>query len=60
MKSSWEMISGKKVMFANYDHLTIDELRAEMKEVEKEVVKEPVGSVLLLVNILGTIITPES
>jgi hypothetical protein len=60
MKSVWETINGKKILLARYDHLTLDELRLEMKDVEKQVVSQPEGSVLLLINIVGTIITPES
>jgi hypothetical protein len=59
MKSGWEIYKGKKVLFARYDHLTFEEMHAEIKFVEKEVVQQPADSVLSVINVTGTIITPS-
>jgi hypothetical protein len=60
MKSYWETYKGKKIFYARYDHLTIEAVRTEVVDVEKEMLKSPLGSVLLLVETTGTIISPEA
>ncbi len=60
MKSVWETHKGKKIFYARYDHLSLEEVRSEVAAVEKEMLKQPPDSVLLLVDITGTIISPEA
>jgi len=60
MKSVWENFKGRNILMARYDHLTLEELRVEMGEAVQEVNKCPPGSVLLLVNVVGTLISPEA
>ena len=60
MQSTWETHKGKKIFFARYGHLTIEDYRAEIDAVEKEMLRQPRDSVLLLVDIAGLIITPEA
>ncbi len=59
MKSSWETHKGKKIFFARYDHLPIDEYRAEIVAVEQELFQQPKSSVMLLVDTSGTLLSPE-
>jgi hypothetical protein len=58
MKSCWETFKGKRLFYAHYEHLTLSELRVEMDAAEKETLKQPRDSVLLLVGTAGTIVTP--
>jgi threonine aldolase len=60
MKSYWENYKGKKIFFARYDHLSIEQVRTEVVDVEREMLKSPPASVLLLVETTGTIISPEA
>ncbi len=60
MKSGWEIYKGKRIFRGRYDHLTLDEIRAEVSAVEKEMVQQPVDSVLLLVESAGTDASPEA
>jgi hypothetical protein len=59
MKSSWETYHGKRIMFARYDHLSAQDLRTEISCVVKEVIQQPAGSVLMIIDVTGTIISPE-
>ena len=59
MKSSWEPYQGKRLFFAHYDHLNMQDLNIELGSAEKEILQQPTGSVLLLADVTGTIITPE-
>ena len=54
MKSGWEIYKGKRIFRGRYDHLTLDEIRAEVVAVEKEMVQQPLDSVLLLIETAGT------
>lgn len=60
MKSSWKIYQGKRIFFARYDKLTIEELRSEIGAAEKAILYQPSGSVLMLIDTTGTIITPEA
>ncbi len=59
MKSVWETYKGKRIFYAHYDHLTMEDFRAEVVAVEEEVFKQPKNSILLLVDITSQIISPE-
>ena len=60
MKSYWETYKGKRILFARYDHLALDEYRAEIEAVEEVVLQQPKNSVLLVVDTTGIIISPEA
>ena len=60
MRSHWEDYKGKKIFIGSYSHMTLEEYRAEVAEVEKETVKHPPDSVLLLVETAGLIMSPEA
>jgi hypothetical protein len=60
MNSNWQTYKGKRVFLADYSHLTIEQVRTEVVEVEKELVKQLRNSVLLLVKVERTIISPEA
>ena len=60
MRSHWEEYKGKRIFIGNYEHLTLEEYRAEAAEVEKEMLKQPPDSVLLLVETAGLIMSPEA
>jgi Holliday junction resolvasome RuvABC endonuclease subunit len=59
MKSCWETHKGKRFFFAHYDRQPVEEFRAEVVAVEEEIFKQPKGSVLLLMDTTGILITPE-
>lgn len=60
MKSGWEEHKGKKIFFARYDHMTMQEVRAEVGEVKKNMALNPSNNTLLvLVDTTGTIVSPE-
>lgn len=59
MRSGWETYKGKRIMCARYDHLTVDELRAEVAAVKQEMAQPYSGEmVLVLVDTRGTLISP--
>jgi hypothetical protein len=60
MKSSWEAYKGKKIFYARYDHLTLEELQTEINFVKNEVIQQSPDSMLALINVAGTIITPAA
>lgn len=60
MKSYWETYKGKQIFYARYDHLVLEEYRAEIIAVEQEVLRQPKNSILLLVNTAGIILSPEA
>ncbi len=60
MQSAWETYKGKKIFFAKYGHLTPEVYRAEIDAVEKEMLAQPRNSVLLLVDTVGLLISPEA
>lgn len=59
MKSTWETYNGKQIFCANYDHMTIDEVKKEVTEVKAYMAQHPGNSTLVLVNAVGTIISPD-
>jgi Holliday junction resolvasome RuvABC endonuclease subunit len=59
MRSHWEDYKGKRIFIGSYSHMTLEEYRAEVAEVEKETMKHPPDSVLLLVETAGLIMSPE-
>lgn len=59
MKSKLETFKGKKVFIADYTHMKIDEVRAEVGEVKKYMASAPEKSALVLVDATGTLISPE-
>jgi hypothetical protein len=59
-KSVWKIYKGKKIFRGRYDHLTLEEIRAEVSAVEKEMTQQPLGSVLLLIDTAGTDASPEA
>ena len=60
MKSNWDTFKGKRIFVAHYDHLTADELQAEVSAVEKEILQQPSGSVLFVGDVSGTVISPDA
>ncbi len=58
MLSGWETSQGKKYFFCRYSKMTLEELKAESIEVEKECILQPEKSMLLLVDVSGMIISP--
>ena len=57
MKSRWTNYKGSRVMycdFANFKSDT-DALRAEVEAVDRDIVKEPAASVLLLIDMRNTV-----
>jgi hypothetical protein len=60
LKSTWEDYKGKRIFFARYDNLDADEVAPEIAAVEKEMFKQPLDSVLLLVETTGVAITPSA
>jgi Holliday junction resolvasome RuvABC endonuclease subunit len=60
MKSGWETYKGKRIFRGRYANLTLEEIRAEVVAVEKEMVQQPLDSVLLLVDTAGTDASPEA
>jgi len=61
MKSTWETYKAKIFLMARYDHSTLEELRIEMGEAEKEVYKHPAGSVFIYwLILLVRSISPEA
>ncbi len=60
MKSTWDTYKGKKLFNARYDLLKFDEIAPEVNAIEIEMRKQPLDSVLLLVNATGVPITPNS
>ena len=60
MRSHWEDYKGKRIFIGCYEHMTLDEYRAEAAEVEREIMKQAPDSVLLLVETAGLIMSPET
>jgi len=60
MKSHWETHKGKKIFWAIYGNMPMDEYRAEIAAVEKELKAQPEGSVLLLVDSTNQLMSPEA
>jgi hypothetical protein len=60
LRSTWEFYKGKRIFSIRYDHLNFDQLKAEMHAAEKETLTQPAGSVLMLIDTTGTIITPDA
>ncbi len=59
MKSTTELYKGKRIFIARYDHMSVEELRAEVAEVKQELMKQSADYVpLVLVDTTGTIISP--
>ncbi|MCE1255044.1 MAG: hypothetical protein LWX83_16040 [Anaerolineae bacterium] len=60
MKSGWEEHKGKKIFIARYDHMTLQEVRAEVNEVKRNMTLGSADKTLLvLVDTTGTIVSPE-
>ena len=59
MKSHWMTHNGKKVFYADYSHLSVEGLKAEVAAVEPVLCGMPLGSVLSLADVRGTYGTPE-
>jgi hypothetical protein len=59
MKSTMETYKGKNIFFAHYDHLSLDELHAEVASVKQELTSRATEMPLVLVDITGTLISPE-
>ena len=60
MKSRWMTHKGKKIFFADYSHLNLDELKAEISSVEPILCSQPKDSVLCVADVSGTYGTPEA
>jgi hypothetical protein len=59
MKSHWMTHKGKKVFYADYSHMSLEELKAEVTSVEPILCSMPKDSVLSLADVSGTYGTPE-
>ncbi len=59
MKSGLEEHKGKKVFVARYDHMTMEQVKAEVEDVKKFMGTTPDKTALVLVDTTGTIISPE-
>lgn len=59
MKSSWETYKGKKIFYARYDHMTVEEVRTEVNAIKKYIIQNMDKSTLVLVDATGTLISPE-
>jgi hypothetical protein len=60
MKSSWMTYQDKKIFYARYDNLNLEDLQKEMNAAVEEVRRQQPDSVLLMINTAGTIITPAA
>jgi hypothetical protein len=60
MKSYWISHQNKKIFYARYDNLSLEDLQQEMSAAAKEVNQHAPDSVLLLINTTGTIISPAA
>lgn len=60
MKSGWITHNGKKIFYCRYNSPLIEEMQVEVKEVDQELLIQPAGSVLLLIDTKGTILTPSA
>ena len=59
MKSTTEIYKGKRIFFARYDHMSVEELRSEVDEVKQELMRQGDDyAPLVLVDTTGTIISP--
>jgi hypothetical protein len=59
MKSHWMTHNGKKVFYADYSNLRLDELKVEVAAVEPVLCSMPKNSVLSLADVRGTYGTRE-
>jgi hypothetical protein len=59
MKSKWETYKGKKIFCANYNQMTLEEVRAEVEAVKAYMAMNTEKSTLVLVDASGTLISPE-
>jgi hypothetical protein len=57
MVSGWETYQGKRYFICRYCNLTLEALKREIAEVEALFVQQPEHSILLLVDVRGTIIS---
>jgi hypothetical protein len=60
MKSHWMTHKGKKVFYADYSHMSPEELKSEVTSVEPILCSMPINSVLSLADVRGTYGTPEA
>ena len=60
MKSHWMTHKGKKIFYADYSHLSVEELKAEVAFVAPVLCLIPKNSVLSLADVRGTYGTTES
>jgi hypothetical protein len=60
MKSHWMTHNGKNIFFADYSHMTIDDLKAEIAQVEPLLCSQPKNSVLCLADVTGSYASPDA
>jgi hypothetical protein len=60
MKSHWMTHNGKKIFYADYSHLNVEELKAEVALVEPVLCMMPNNSVLSLADVRGTYGTTDA
>lgn len=60
MKSHWMIHQGKKIFYADYSHMGLEELKAEIASVEAILCSMPNNSVLSLADVSGTYGTPDA
>lgn len=58
MRSEWIQHKGRRILFSNLTHLTLDELRAEIKASDELILREAKNSVLYLADLAGTLGSP--
>ena len=60
MKSCWESYKGKRIFIAHYDHMTLEQVATEVKEVSTAMALEKTTTeMLVLVDTTGTLVSPE-
>lgn len=53
MRSEWQTYKGQQFFYCNYADLEIEQLQAEMNEVDPYLMQQPAGSVLILTDVRG-------
>ena len=59
MRSEWQMYKEKQIFYCDYTRIGVEELQAEMDEVDAFIGKQPEASVLMLTDVQGLIGSPK-
>ena len=63
MRSKWITHHGRRILYSDYTHYSIDDFSAmneELKAVETEICGQPEGSVLLITDVTGSVASREA